>query len=298
MSIIYLTHQEIDKLKWDSCIRNAFNGLIYGYSWYLDIVAEQWDGLVYGDYEHVMPIPYRTKFGINLIYTPAVCPMLGVFSRSVLSAEIIDRFIKAIPRRFSVSHIRLNKFNQSKLTCIEKPLFCMDLISIYDNVSSKFSKLTTESLDDATHNNLHIKTHLNIDDFVEFYGKNGGSVDYLSSMRLASLIKTLINLKVAEIVAVYTPDNELLAAGLFVAYLNNATVLACGVSAKGIKQHALYPMFDAFFKANCNKNITLDCPDVNERVPASFYTGLGCKAFSSKEYRHSSILWPFKYFIT
>lgn len=298
MSITYLTHQEIDKLKWDSCIRNAFNGLIYGYSWYLDIVAEQWDGLVYGDYEHIMPLPYRSSLGIERIYAPAFCPTLGVFSQAKLSAEIVDRFINAIPRRFSVSHINLNKFNQSSFASVERPLLSMDLISVYDVVSSKFSKQARDSMALAENNNLKIQTHLSIDDFVEFYGKNGGTIDYLSSMRLASLIKTLINLKVAEIVAIYTPEKELLAAGLFVAYLNNATVLACGVSAKGIKQHALYPMFDAFFKANCNKNITLDCPDVNERVPTSFYIGLGCKPFSAKKYRHSRILWPFKYFIS
>ena len=48
MSITYLAHEEIDKLKWDTCVRNAYNGLIYGYSWYLDVAAEHWDGPIEG----------------------------------------------------------------------------------------------------------------------------------------------------------------------------------------------------------------------------------------------------------
>ena len=32
---------EIDKAKWDHCIDNAGNGLIYAYSFYLDHMAKQ-----------------------------------------------------------------------------------------------------------------------------------------------------------------------------------------------------------------------------------------------------------------
>ena len=32
--IKYLQHKEIDKAKWDACIEQAPNGLIYGYSFY------------------------------------------------------------------------------------------------------------------------------------------------------------------------------------------------------------------------------------------------------------------------
>jgi hypothetical protein len=44
--IKYLQHKEIDKAKWDACITNAPNGLIYGYSFYLDCMAKHWDALV------------------------------------------------------------------------------------------------------------------------------------------------------------------------------------------------------------------------------------------------------------
>ena len=36
--IKYLEYNLIDKKKWDDCIGNAFNGAVYAYSWYLDVV--------------------------------------------------------------------------------------------------------------------------------------------------------------------------------------------------------------------------------------------------------------------
>ena len=48
-NIQYLSHEQIDKAKWDQCIDNASNGLIYAYSFYLDTMADNWDALVLND---------------------------------------------------------------------------------------------------------------------------------------------------------------------------------------------------------------------------------------------------------
>ena len=69
-SIRYLAHNDINRDQWDNCIRQAENGLIYGYSWYLDTTAGNWDGLVSGDYEAVMPLPLKKKI-FYPVYLPA-----------------------------------------------------------------------------------------------------------------------------------------------------------------------------------------------------------------------------------
>ena len=58
-------YEQIDRKKWDTCIHFAVNGLPYAYTWYLDAVSEYWDGLVYGDYEAVMPLTWNKKHGIS-----------------------------------------------------------------------------------------------------------------------------------------------------------------------------------------------------------------------------------------
>ena len=66
--IRYLKNHEINTEKWDECIMNAFNGIVYAYSWYLDIVHETWDALIEGDYERVMPLPVSEKCGVSYIF--------------------------------------------------------------------------------------------------------------------------------------------------------------------------------------------------------------------------------------
>jgi hypothetical protein len=79
--IQHLTHAEIDKVKWDACIDKAGNGLIYGHSVYLNKMCNgQWDALVMGNYETVMPLTRRKKWGIYYLYQPAFTQQLGIFS--------------------------------------------------------------------------------------------------------------------------------------------------------------------------------------------------------------------------
>ncbi|MCK4361546.1 MAG: hypothetical protein KAV70_07350, partial [Bacteroidales bacterium] len=80
--IKHLTYQQINKSKWDECIKKSFNGIIYGYSWYLDIVCKHWEALVENDYERVFPLTTGKKFGINYLYQPFFTQQLGVFSKN------------------------------------------------------------------------------------------------------------------------------------------------------------------------------------------------------------------------
>ena len=85
--IRYIPHHEIDKSLWDRTITNAVNGSICALSWYLDIVAGTWDALVEGDYENVMPLPWRKKGGIRYIHQPRFTQQLGLFGSGLLKTE-------------------------------------------------------------------------------------------------------------------------------------------------------------------------------------------------------------------
>ena len=60
----YIKRKELNVSKYDACIENSVQEKIFGFSWYLDIVADQWDVLVLDDYKAVMPIPWRKKIGV------------------------------------------------------------------------------------------------------------------------------------------------------------------------------------------------------------------------------------------
>ena len=99
--------------KWDVLIERSFNGLIYAYSWYLDITCDNdWDALVEGDYESVMPLPKgKKKFGFLYIYRPLFTQQLGVFSASEITDEKVKRFLSHIPRSYLYLEMSLNTSN-------------------------------------------------------------------------------------------------------------------------------------------------------------------------------------------
>ena len=79
--IRYLNRNEIETEKWDHCILQSTNGLIYARSFYLDAMAENWSALVSGDYEAVMPLTWNMKYGFTYLYQPYFTKTLGVFGK-------------------------------------------------------------------------------------------------------------------------------------------------------------------------------------------------------------------------
>ena len=109
-AIRFVSRGRLDTRKWDDLISRSGNGLIYGYSFYLDGMARQWDALVYGDYEAVMPLTWNRKYGIYYLYQPFLAAQLGVFGNE-LDAGLIEKFLAAVPERFRFWDFYLNHAN-------------------------------------------------------------------------------------------------------------------------------------------------------------------------------------------
>ena len=78
--IKYIKRKDLDVEKYNVCIEKSIQSKIYAFSWYLDVVTENWSVFVYKDYNAVMPIPWKKKFFIKYGYPPFWLLELGVFS--------------------------------------------------------------------------------------------------------------------------------------------------------------------------------------------------------------------------
>lgn len=87
--IRYLKNSEIDRTRWDRIVMD-WTGQPYGLSWWLDIVSPGWEALVKGDYEAVMPLPVKKRYGIRYLVLPRFCQQLGVFGQED-TTEFLDR---------------------------------------------------------------------------------------------------------------------------------------------------------------------------------------------------------------
>ncbi|MBS1749157.1 MAG: hypothetical protein JST63_04590 [Bacteroidetes bacterium] len=153
--ISYIEHEQIDVQKWDNCIEEAGNSLIYGYSWWLDSMSPGWHGLVLNDYEAVMPLTWRKKYGICYLYQPFCTAALGVFFKKHINPCIED-FFKAIPTVYKYWDIDINEKNEivNGVQYFKRTNQLIDLRDGYKEICKNYSRLAGRMINKAR--GLHI----------------------------------------------------------------------------------------------------------------------------------------------
>lgn len=76
----HLPRSAIHTEKWDACVRRSVNETPLAYSWVLDHLNPGWEGVIFGDYEGVMPLPVSCRLGMKMIQMPPQVLTLGIMS--------------------------------------------------------------------------------------------------------------------------------------------------------------------------------------------------------------------------
>ncbi len=280
--IKYIKHNQIDKNKWDNCIRQSFNGNIYVYSWYLDLAHEDWDALVEDDYQRVMPLTLKTKYGITYYYQPFFTQQFGVFSTSILNPDILDTFIKKIPKHVKLIDINFNSYNNiadDKYETISNVNYVLDLISDYPKLAQKYSTNTKRNLKKALKNNLTfmkgVKPEIIIGLFRENRGADITKWDDNNYHVFQRIMYTAIHKGKGATYGVYTEHNELCAAAFFTVTNNRLTFLFSGTSELARSNGAMPMLIDTVIKSNASTPQILDFEGSNDENLARFYRGFG-----------------------
>lgn len=280
--IRYLKHEDIDLQKWDGCIKQSFNGLIYGYSWFLDLVADNWDALVDEDYERVFPLTWRKKYGICYLHQPFFTQQLGIFSKTILTGEVVEQFINNIPERFRLVEINLNSHNKlhSSHYHVRNNLnHELDLIGPYEQLARSYSENTRRSIRKATLKNLSVMNDIRPDDVIDLFRANRGQTvrnlkepDY---KRFKRLVYTCIHKGKAQVWGVFSPENNLCAGAVFLFGHNKVIFLFSGIDAYGRSNGAMPFLIDSFIREHAQTHQTLDFEGSNDPSLARFYKSFG-----------------------
>lgn len=174
MEIKYVKQEEIDKVKWNSCVHYATNGNIFGYMWYLDHIAKDWDALVEGDYESVFPLVWRDgPFKRRELHQPSLMRELGVYSIHLLSQKRVEQFLKAIPAEFRKIDIRLNEQNQPPAVdgfkVEERQNHQLFLNRPYEEIADDYDRALLEQLQLAEDEGLVLTSSLKPEQIAAFY---------------------------------------------------------------------------------------------------------------------------------
>ena len=304
MNIEYVKHNKVNLKKWDDCIRTAVNGNLYAFSWYLNIVSEGWDALVLNDYEAVMPLTHKKKYGFQIILQPYFTQQLGVFSTRASTPDLTKAFLDAIPKSFRYMIINLNKYNQ--LTTPYQPFrvnhnFELDLIFTHEQQSKKYSENTRRNIAKAKEAGLSVTSNTcSVNDFIQLLKKNVGvKVEDLPQEKyddIRKIISFAMQGRFGETLLVYSRENELLAAVFFVFSHKKAIYLFAASSEEGKKQRAMFLLVDEFIKKYSEKNLILDFEGSNIEGLARFYQGFGAIDCEYVTIKQNRLPFPFKFF--
>lgn len=132
-------YENIDKKAYDSCVSDSENFRIYATSSYLDAVAQNWDAFVFEDYQAVMPVPRKNKYGLSYVYTPDFVQQLGVFSHREVSEDMENDFRERLTSKFILVDYAFHSGSHQALRCEERVNYTLDLSRDYEGLFQDFN---------------------------------------------------------------------------------------------------------------------------------------------------------------
>lgn len=295
MDIRHLSHHEIDIYKWNQIIDSAANHLCYAYSWYLDAVSPGWEALISADYQFVMPLPVKRKYGITYVVQPILTQQLGVFSSDKITEEIILEFISMIPYRSYALHLNAeNPYFKAE----KRPNFILNLQQPLVDLRSAFSKNTKRNIDKSLKMNLILDENINIDSFIQFHD----SIDKFFVSKNKSIVNSLFisasKHNMLNITGVKNKNQELLAAVALIISNNRITYLMAASNLEGKQTSAMFLLINFIVEKFANKSFVLDFEGSTVEGIARFYKSFGAKLspyFIIQKFRPTSLLRKIKF---
>lgn len=276
----YLENKNIDRVKWDKCIDEASNGLVYAYSFYLDTMAKHWDALVLNDYEAVMPVTWNKKYGIYYLYQPFLCASLGIFGNNI-SAETVSSFLSNIPTQYKYWDIYLNAGNNFEIRSFKlykRTNYILELNKPYSTLLSNYRSSYRQLIKKT--NELEVKKNIPLKNIISLAKIKFDKVSKIKKsdwQNFEKLYNSLLAKTKAINYGIYL-KKELLASGIFFFSHNRAYYVLAGNKTEGRSLGASHLVIDIFIQEYANTNTILDFEGSNIPGIAFFFKGFGAKA--------------------
>jgi hypothetical protein len=292
----YVNHSVIDKIKWDEVIEQSSNSRVYAFSWYLDRVSEDWDALIWGDYEFVMPLTWRRKWGIKYLAQPCYCQQLGVFPSP--SEKIQKSFLVSLKKYFKYGNINLNSqnalFGHSDIS--PKVNLILNLNFPYNGLYSEYSKNTRRDLKKYNEGNLSLVEGIQLNDYLDFKTDTQSSELYSACLpTFKKLSSYLVFEGKASFFGVYCNGNELCAAAFFIFHGNRIVYLNSVSSQVGKEAGAMYFLIDKMIQKYAGSKYFLDFEGSMIPGIANFFKRFGAQPETYYQLKYNHLPLPLRW---
>lgn len=274
MAIRYLHKNEIDYNKWDAVVNLSRGASVYALSWFLNAVADNWYGLVKGDYEAVMPLVAVRKKGVNIIYQPFFTRYFGVYGSGVVS-----EFIAEIPSDYKLINFCLfNKFKGIQNFEIEKFRYQeLKLNSKYEELFSLYSTNAKRLVKKAKKNQAILVESEEVELLISlFKSRKGNLLNFTDEnyRHMLQLMQKGLKKGIGKFYKVKIEDRLIAVAYFFITdkriyYFNGS------ITEEGQKDGGLYFAIDQMIEKYSEKEIILDFGGSKVKEVADFYKKFG-----------------------
>lgn len=291
--IHYVQRADLEVEKYNDCIANSIQSSIYAFSWYLDIVADHWDVLVLNDYEAVMPIPWRKKYGIKYVYPPYWLLELGVFS--IDKALNVNPFLRILLDRFKFVELRLNTNNLKvdSNNLISRRMQILSLDTHYDILFKQYRKDRKKDVQKAIKNHLVEKWNDPPENLISLLKNNVGKriphvieKDYLN---LLKLMHNCIEKRVGEVLSIYDVKNRLVASGFFLKNKKELSLLVSSTDFKNRKNGANTYLIDRAIYKYQNTFKTFNFGGSSMQTIAKYFLSFGAETKQYQQIKYNNL---------
>lgn len=270
--IQFVKHSDIKRDLWEKCVRAAHNGMVNVLPWYLDIAFPQWDALVYKNYEAVMLIPTKSKWGIPFIYHPNFLRQTGVFSFTELSEKELEMFFVAYHKKCMYSSVFLSQKMESYPfeARVFQSLNLMEPIIMNENTKRNIKKAAKQSFE--------LTENINADAVFKMYVENRGQFLEHSERDLQILHQLMekgLENGQGKALGAVNSEGELLTAAYVFLFEKTVYYLIGSVNETGKKQGAMHWLFAQIMEQYKESHAIFDFGGSNIESVAQFYKGLG-----------------------
>ncbi len=298
--ISFIKRSALNIEKYNHCITNAMQSNIFGYSWYLDIVTDQWEALVLNDYEAVMPIPYRKKLFIPYVHPPLWLIRLGIYSEVI---EDENEFLIELFGTYNFIELRLNSYNSFSMFLDyqkTKEVQVLSLKNNYETIYKNYNRNRKRELKKAITHDLTERWNDPPIKLIELFQKNIGKrvkkINNKDYDNLLQLLEVCIEKKKGELLTIYDQNNQLVAGAFFLKHQDRITELVCASDLKNRKNGANTFMNDrAIFKYQRNFK-TFDFGGSSMKDIAKYYKSFGATDERYPYLYYNNLPKPLKFF--
>jgi hypothetical protein len=245
--------------------------------------------LVENDYESVMPLPRKSRYGIPYLIQPKFAQQLGIFSIKPIESSLVAEFLKKIPKKFVWQVLYLNSACGSVANTKLTPRVNIELSlnNTYKDLKQLFNQNTRRNINKANKLGCTVINYSNTDEYIRLFQLHP---KFNPSKEMVNIYKNIaeqsLQKKMGTILLAQSANGEPIAGALYLQALNRIVYLGSFNSLAGQESSAMFGIMNHVIENYASGTFILDFEGSVIPGIAQFFEGFGGKRKDYFEYRH------------